>query len=64
MKQFTLSQATEGLLPEKQTQHLSPYTVADYTNAVRGALFDPDDRRGSANGDYHTTPAHYRYNMV
>jgi hypothetical protein len=43
MKQLTLSQATacpavsgiEGFLLEKQAQHLSPHTVADYTNAFR-----------------------------
>ena len=35
MKQLTLSQAIEGFLLEKQAQHLSPHTVADYTNAYR-----------------------------
>ena len=35
MKQLTLSQAIEGFLLEKQAQHLSPHTVADYTNAFR-----------------------------
>ena len=37
MKQLTLSQAVsiEGFLLEKQAQHLSPHTVADYTNAFR-----------------------------
>ena len=35
MKQLTLSQAIEGCLLEKQAQHLSPHTVADYTNAFR-----------------------------
>jgi site-specific recombinase XerD len=43
MKQLTLSQATacpavpgiEGFLLEKQARHLSPHTVADYTNAFR-----------------------------
>ena len=33
MKQLTLSQAIEGFLLEKQAQHLSPHTVAAYTNA-------------------------------
>ena len=35
MQQLTLSQAIEGFLLEKQAQHLSPHTVADYTNAFR-----------------------------
>lgn len=35
MKQLTLSQSIEGFLLEKQAQHLSPHTVADYTNAFR-----------------------------
>ena len=35
MKQLALSQAIEGFLLEKQAQHLSPHTVADYTNAFR-----------------------------
>jgi site-specific recombinase XerD len=35
MKQLTLSQAIEGFLLEKQAQHLSPHTGADYTNAFR-----------------------------
>lgn len=35
MKQLTLSQTIEGFLLEKQAQHLSPHTVADYTNAFR-----------------------------
>jgi integrase len=35
MNQLTLSQAIEGYLLEKQAQHLSPHTVADYTNAFR-----------------------------
>ena len=35
MKQLTLSQSIEGFLLEKQAQHLSPHTVADYTNVFR-----------------------------
>ena len=35
MKQLTLSQSIEGFLLEKQAQHLSPHTVADYTNSFR-----------------------------
>ena len=42
MKQLTLSQSIAGFLLEretapsiKQAQHLSPHTVADYTNAFR-----------------------------
>lgn len=35
MNQLTLSQSIEGFLLEKQAQHLSPHTVADYTNAFR-----------------------------
>ena len=35
MKQLTLSQTIEGFLLEKQAQHLSPHTVADYTNVFR-----------------------------
>ena len=45
MKQLTLSQAIEGFLLEKQAQHLSPHTVADYTNAFRklqAYLGDPE----------------------
>ena len=32
---YTLPSEIEGLLLEKQAQHLSPHTVADYTNAFR-----------------------------
>jgi site-specific recombinase XerD len=35
MVQLTLSQALEGFLLEKRAQHLSPHTIADYTNAFR-----------------------------
>ncbi len=45
MNQLTLSQSIEGFLLEKQAQHLSPHTVADYTNAFRkfqAYLGDPE----------------------
>jgi len=45
MKQLTLSQSIEGFLLEKQAQHLSPHTVADYTNSFRklqAYLGDPE----------------------
>ncbi len=35
MKQLSLAQVIEGFLLEKQAQHLSPHTVADYTNTFR-----------------------------
>jgi integrase/recombinase XerD len=53
MKQLTLSQSIEGFLLEKQAQHLSPHTVADYTNAFRkfqAYLGDPE-RSGAESKD-------------
>jgi site-specific recombinase XerD len=35
MKQLTLTECIAGFLLEKQAQHLSPHTVADYSNAFR-----------------------------
>lgn len=35
MVRLTLSQSIDGFLLEKRAQHLSPHTIADYTNAFR-----------------------------
>ena len=54
MKQLTLSQSIEGFLLEKQAQHLSPHTVADYTNAFR--KFQASPGHGCAVRRHHRRP--------